>query len=395
MTSAATAQIGIPAATLVTCLGRGRAAHLAAMSAGRSGLEPLEDPLVPFDAYVGRVSGLEGDPPPAAHAAYDNRATRIVMAALGSDGFGDAIAGARARWGARRIGIVVGTSTSGVERLETCYRQRDADGRLPVSYSLRHHNDHQAVAAFLQAHLALEGPSYSISTACSSSAKALLDATQLIEAEICDAVLVAGIDSLCMTSLAGFEALELISRTPCRPCDAARDGISIGEGAGLMLIERGYDGGARMLGSGESSDGVNMSTPPVDGRGAQAAMRAALADAGIEADAVGFVNLHGTATPANDSAECTAVLDCFGAEMPVASFKGAIGHTLGAAGAVEIVLCLIALEARTAFPNAGLEILDPAIGCNVMRRSAPLGRPRIMTNAFGFGGNNSSILLGE
>ncbi|MEM0923288.1 MAG: beta-ketoacyl synthase N-terminal-like domain-containing protein, partial [Pseudomonadota bacterium] len=274
--------IRITALCLASCLGRGRAAHLQALVEGRSGLTPCDWGDLPFDCHIGRVQGLEEDAFPEAHAAYDNRATRLALAALRQDGFLDALGRWRAAQGAGRIGLVIGTSTSGVERLESAYRARPETEPLPAEYSLRHHNDHHAVTAFLHGFLQISGPGHTVSTACSSSAKALIDAVHLIEAGLCDAVVAGGVDSLCLTSLAGFEALELVSRAPCRPCDVSRDGLSIGEGAAFLLIER-ASAGPRLAGYGETSDGTNMSTPPEDGRGAAEAMRQALARAGLGA----------------------------------------------------------------------------------------------------------------
>ena len=308
-------RIRITAHTLATCLGHGRATHAQAMVAGRSGLARNDYPDLPFDCFIGRVSEIEDIEFPGEMAAYDNRATRLSLAALNADGFYDAVAAMRDLWGSARCGVVLGTSTSGVEKLESVYRARDGQAPLDESYSMRHHSDHQAVAAFLQEHLQLTGPSYTISTACSSSSKALVDAVQLIEAGFCDAVLAGGVDSLCLTSLNGFEAMQLISRTACRPCDEARDGVSIGEGAAFMIVERDANTGVRLSGSGETSDGFSMSTPPADGAGAAAAMRAALASAGLEPNQIDYVNLHGTATLTNDSAEGAAVAAVLGTSV--------------------------------------------------------------------------------
>ncbi|MEM7505724.1 MAG: beta-ketoacyl-ACP synthase [Pseudomonadota bacterium] len=386
------ADIRITATSLVSCLGAGRAAHLGAMIDGRSGLAPCDYGDLAFSCHIGRVAGLEDLTFPVTHTAFDNRATRLALAGLEVDGFADAVQTMRARWGAARCGVVLGTSTSGVELLEQAYRSRPADQPLPSGYSLRHHNDHQAVTAFLQDLLGLEGPSYTISTACSSSAKAIVDAVQLVRAGVCDAVLAGGVDSLCLTSLNGFEALQLVSRQPCRPCDAARDGLSIGEGAAFLIVERAEDG-ASLAGMGESSDGINMSTPPEDGAGAAQAMRAALADAGLQPSDIGYVNLHGTATPINDTAEAAAVSAVMGDEVPVSSLKGAIGHTLGAAGALEAVMCLHAMEEGIVPGNIGLETLDPQIQCRILARMEHAPIRHAITNAFGFGGNNCALLL--
>jgi 3-oxoacyl-[acyl-carrier-protein] synthase-1 len=287
---------------------------------------------------------------------------------------------------------VLGTSTSGIERLERVYRARTGDGPLAADYLMRHHSDHHAVTACLIEHLDIAGPSYTVSTACSSSAKAVVDATQLIRLGLCDAVLAGGVDSLCMTSLYGFEALELVSRRPCRPFDAERDGLSIGEGAGFLLLERDAEG-PHLLGYGETSDAVSMSTPPPDGAGAAAAMRAALASAGVPPERVGFLKLHGTATPANDSAESAAAAAVLPA-APAASFKGLIGHTLGAAGAVEAVMCLDAMEAGILPGSAGLAAPDPALPGRIQARAVPAEYDVALCNAFGFGGSNCALVLG-
>lgn len=379
--------------TLVTCLGHGARVHLDAMSNGISGLSPCSVPALPFKCFVGRVAGMEELPFPDSVSDFDNRANRLAFAALEADGFRMAAEKVRERWGAGRCGVIVGTSTSGVAKLEEVYRNREAGAPLSADYVMKHHDNHQAVAAFLQKVLGFSGPSYTISTACSSSAKALVDAVQLVQAGFCDAVLVGGVDSLCLISLSGFEAMQLIDRGPCRPCDANRRGLSIGEGAAFMIVERDTNSGVRLSGYGESSDGVSMSTPPEDGAGAAAAMHTALERAGLRAEQIGYVNLHGTATPNNDAAECTAVSAVLGNEVPVSSLKGAVGHTLGAAGAIETVMCLIAQENGIVPGCAGLETPDPTIACNVVARSREGALSNVMTNAFGFGGNNCVLVL--
>ncbi len=385
--------IRITAIALASCLGRGRAVHAEALREGRSGLAPCTYPDLPFDCFAGAVPGLEDEQLPEHLIDWDNRANRISLAALRSDGFESALSSACARHGADRVGLVVGTSTSGVERLESLWRAREGDAPLPESYEVRRHNDHHGTALFAQAALGLEGPGWTISTACSSSAKALIDAVQLVESGLCDAAVAGGVDSLCLISLNGFEALQLVSREPSRPCDADRDGLSIGEGAAFLLVERGATSGVRLSGYGESSDAVSMSTPPEDGAGAAVAMRAALARAGLAPEDIGYVNLHGTATPSNDAAECAAVSAAVGNAVPASSLKGMIGHTLGAAGALEAALCVIALEEGIVPGNVGLTRLDPRIACNVPAASASAPIRHAMSNAFGFGGNNCALVL--
>lgn len=385
--------VAITARAAVTCVGRGRDAHVDAMRDMRSGLAPCDFAEIDVACFIGRVDGVEAVRLCGPLGAWDNRATRLALMALGTDGLVDALRRAVSRWGAGRVGLVLGTSTSGIERLERVYRSRTGDGPLAADYSMRHHSDHHAVTACLIEHLGVEGPSYTISTACSSSAKAVVDAAQMIRLGLCDAVLAGGVDSLCMTSVYGFESLELVSRRPCRPLDAHRDGLSVGEGAGFLLLER-PGAGPHLLGYGETSDAVSMSTPPPDGAGAAAAMRTALDCAAIAPDRVGFLKLHGTATPTNDRAEAAAAAAVFPRPVPAASFKGLIGHTLGAAGAVEAVMCLDALEAGILPGSAGLRSYDPALPGGVVERTVAARYDVAVCNAFGFGGSNCTLVFG-
>lgn len=384
--------IGITARAAVTCVGAGQAAHVSAMRTLASGLAPCDFPGVSVPCYLGRVAGLEDLDFPAPLAEWDNRASRLALAGTLADEFQDAVAAAKSKWGATRLGLVLGTSTSGIERLEDVYRSWSGEGPLERSYSMRHHNDHQAVTSFTAAFLGAEGPAYTISTACSSSAKAIIDAAQMIELGLCDAVIAGGVDSLCLTSVYGFEALELVSREPCRPFDAERDGLSIGEGAGFILLERGADG-PRVAGFGETSDAVNMSTPPDDGAGAAAAIKLALSRAGVAPGEIGFLKMHGTATPANDSAETAAVNGIFPDTVPAASLKGLVGHTLGAAGIVEAVLALDAMDAGIVPGSAGLGTQACDIGRPIPRATTEAHYTHTLCNAFGFGGSNCALVL--
>ncbi|MCI4662258.1 MAG: beta-ketoacyl-ACP synthase [Neomegalonema sp.] len=380
---------------MTSALGTGRAAHLAALRACSSGLTRRGFPDLPFDCPVGEVAGLDHLAFPAHLAEFDNRANRLTLAALQSDGFEARARDVIARCGAERVGTVVGTSTAGVEKLEQVYRALPEGAAMPPDFDMRYHNSHHAVGDFLSQYFAITGPSYTVSTACSSSAKALIDAAQLIEAGFCDAVIVGGVDSLCLTSLNGFEALQLVSRQPCRPCDAARDGLTIGEAAALILVERSEGAGARLSGYGESSDGEHMSTPPKDGAGARAAMLAALKMAGLGPAQIDYINMHGTATPLNDAAECAAIQAVFGGAVPASSLKGAFGHTLGAAGALEAALCLLAMEENLVPGTIGLKTVDADCACAFAGPSRPAPLRHVMSNAFGFGGNNSAIILSQ
>lgn len=387
--------IGITSSTIVTCLGRGRAAHVKALQEGRSGLSENHHLDLPFSCFLGEVAELDTLVFPKDHAAYDNRATRLALAALKSDGFEKTARACIGKFGAARCGIILGTSTAGVEKLEQVYRARDLDAPMPDSYSMRHHDSQQAVTAFLQSYLGFQGPSYTISTACSSSAKALIDAYQLVEAGLCDVVLAGGVDSLCLTSVNGFESLELMSRKPCRPNDISRDGLSIGEAAAFMLVQRDSAGCIKMTGYGESSDGTSMSTPPEDGAGARSAIEQALARANLTPEDIDYINLHGTATIVNDATEARAVTAAVGPDVPAASMKGAIGHTLGAAGAAEVVLCIYAMQDGIMPGNTGLKTLDPKALRNITSHSRSSTLQHVLSNSFGFGGSNCALVLSK
>ncbi len=233
-------------------------------------------------------------------ARFACRNNRLAELALSTDGFAGAVAAARARHGAERIAVILGTSTSGIEETERAYRRRDAAGRLPADFDYDATHDLYALPRFVRARLGLRGPAMVISTACTSGARAWMDAAAVIASGLADAAVVGGVDTLCRMTLHGFAALELLARDgPTRPCAADRSGISIGEAAGFALLERpapGSAGGLALLGAGASSDGHHMSSPHPEGLGAIAAMRAALDSAGLQPSEIGYVNLHGTVT---------------------------------------------------------------------------------------------------
>ena len=247
--------------------------------------------------------------------------------------------------------------------------------------------------------LGVRGPAFAISTACSSSAKAFAAADRLIAAGLADAAVVGGVDSLCLTTLYGFASLELTSPEPCRPGDAARQGLSIGEAAAFALLEPGDATNAAVVlsGWGEASDAHHMSAPHPEGRGSRAAMQGALARAGLAPGDIDYINLHGTATPANDVAEGLAVSGVFGtalgAGVPCSSTKGITGHTLGAAGALEAVVCALALEHGLLPPSVGTRTPDPAIPVDLIMLPRTASLRHVLSNSFGFGGSNASLLL--
>ena len=389
--------------TATSCIGRGIQATLDSIRAQCSGLVRCAFETVTLETYIGEVPGVDEVRLPATLHRFDCRNNRLAYLGILQDGFVDAVAACVGRWGSRRVGLFLGTSTSGMLETELAYRRRDtATGALPADFDYAGSHNSYSLAAFLRPILGLDGPSAVVSSACSSSAKAFGSARRMIAAGVIDAAVVGGVDSLCLTTLYGFHSLQLVSRTPCRPFDVARDGISIGEAAAFALIERAPQTLAAddilLLGVGESSDAYHMSTPHPEGRGAQAAMLQALDDAGLAASDIDYINMHGTGTPNNDSAEAKAVATVFAArEQPVAasSTKGATGHTLGAAGALEAVICALALRHGLLPGSANTRQVDAVPGFQYLCASRDQAIARALSNSFGFGGSNCALVLGR
>jgi 3-oxoacyl-[acyl-carrier-protein] synthase I len=384
--------------SVVSSIGAGLAATLASLRTGASGLRPCAFETVDLPTYVGEVAGLDDARLPAAFAAFDCRNNRLAEMVLGQDGFADAVAMAVARHGARRIGLFLGTSTSGILHAELAYRERDpATGRLPAAFDYARTQNTGSLAAYLRQRLGVEGPSFVISCACASTAKVFGSAARMIQAGLCDAAVVGGADSLCLTTLYGFHALALNAPGPCRPFDAARDGISIGEAGGFALLEkpRPDSDGILLLGVGESNDAYHMSSPHPEGVGARIAMQHALAKAGLAPDDIDYINLHGTATRVGDTAEDLAVFSLFGGNTPCSSTKGSTGHTLGAAGVVEAIICALAIRHGILPGSAHTATLDPAFRIRYQTETAPARIDTVQSNSFGFGGSNCSLIFGR
>jgi 3-oxoacyl-[acyl-carrier-protein] synthase I len=382
--------------TLVSALGRGRAATFEALRHGRSGLARRDFETATVGGWIGVADGIDGLAWPDDLAAFDCRNHRLAELGLRADGFADRVRAATARYGAARVGVFLGTSTSGILQTEQAYRRRDpVTGALPTDLQYGQTHNMYSLARYVRLRLALSGPAFVVSTACSSSAKVFASAARMIALDQIDAAVVGGVDSLCLTTLYGFRSLELIADDICRPWDAQRAGLSIGEAAAFALLERDpVDARAWLLGSGESSDGHHMSSPHPEGAGAAAAMRAALAMADLAPRDVDYLNLHGTGTPGNDAAEDHAVGTVFGGDLPCSSTKGFTGHTLGAAGAVEAAISMLALENGLAPANLNLREPDPALGVHVLREPRA-GRLRVVaSNSFGFGGSNACLVFG-
>jgi 3-oxoacyl-[acyl-carrier-protein] synthase-1 len=383
--------------TMTSCVGRGLGPAREALRSAATGLAPCRFETVALDTYVGEISGLDEQRLPAGLERFDCRNNRAAEVGMAQDGFLAAVAAAAERVGRDRIGVFMGTSTAGILQTELAYRRRGAAGELPPDFEYRTTHNTFSIAEYVRARLGLQGPCAAISTACSSSAKAFASAARLIEAGVIDAAVVGGVDTLCLTTLYGFNSLQLLSAEPCRPYDAERVGISIGEAAAFCLLERhGARGDAiHLLGTGESCDAHHMSAPHPEGLGARLAMESALAAAGVKAGAIDYVNLHGTGTPSNDAAEDQAVVGLLGERVPVSSTKGMTGHTLGAAGATEALIAVLALEEGHIPGSPGTRSIDPKLRANyhVAGRAAPLAH--VLSNSFGFGGSNCSLVFGH
>ena len=386
--------------TATSCIGRGVAPTLAALAERRSGLKRCEFETVNIDTHIGEVPGVDAQRLPKALQIFDCRNNRLAELAVQQDGFFDAVQAAAARWGRRRIGVFIGTSTAGIMQTELAYRARDAaSGALPPSFVYGTTHNSFSVADYLRQRCGLEGPAVAVSAACASSAKVFGSARRMIEAGLIDAALVGGTDSLCLTTLYGFHSLQLTSTAPCRPFDSARDGISIGEAAAFALLERvpeTLDGNSVLLyGVGESSDAYHMSAPHPEGLGAKRAMQAALDAASMQPGDIDYINLHGTATPSNDRSESQAVTSIFGPTTPCSSTKGATGHTLGAAGALEAVISALAIQNRLMPGGVHTTRVDPTLTAHYIRENRRASVNRVLSNSFGFGGTNCSLIFGR
>ncbi len=343
--------------------------------------------------WLGKVTA---DLPPVPDELVEHRSrnNQLLLAALAQ--IEQPVHQALAKYGHQRVAVILGTSTSGIAEGEVAVSHYQQTGELPVDY----HYQQQALgdpAQFLAKYLGTEGPAYTLSTACSSSARAIISGQRLIAAGLADVALVGGADSLCRMPINGFNSLESLSHGRCTPFAEGRDGINIGEAAALILLTR-EPADIALLGFGESSDAWHMSAPHPEGEGAERAMRMALQQAGMTPDDVGYINLHGTATPLNDRAEAAVTHRLFGNRVPCSSSKHLTGHTLGAAGATEAALSWLILNQNLPLPaqdfsmvarDASLPEIDLVLA---ERRPA---RPVILSNSFAFGGNNACILIGR
>jgi 3-oxoacyl-[acyl-carrier-protein] synthase-1 len=371
-------------------LGASIAELVDALESGRSGLAPCRLDL-PFTTSTGALP----DALPALPRSLEDHDSRVSrIAHLAYDGVAVAVASAVRRYGRDRVAALVGTSTGGILETERALDHHAVHGSLPAGFHLRRQHAFDGLLEVVAGLAGARGPAWVVSTACSSSAKVLGSARRLLATGMADAVLVCGADSLCETTLRGFGSLQALSEHPCRPFSARRDGISIGEGAAFMLVEREGEGRARLLGVGESSDAHHMSHPHPEGLGAEAAMVEALVQAGVDGAAVDHVNAHGTATVANDVIEAAAIQRVFGQGISVASTKGYTGHLLGAAGLTEAVFAVLAIEHGVVPASLGAGPVDPAVHLDIVLAPRRQRVRCVMSNSFAFGGSNAALLFG-
>jgi len=382
--------------TLVSALGRGAKAQLKALRANASGLR-MRLLAGGLPVALGEVCGLEDVIIPAHLSRYDCRNNRIAALALETDGLAEAVAQCVRSFGADRIGLVVGTSTSGIAQTEAAYRDSEfgQTGALRGDFPYRETHNVFSCADFTRRYLGLKGPAFVISTACSSSAKAFGTAARLLRSGSCRAVVVGGVDSLCDTTLYGFQSLGLLAKKGPKPFSADRDGIGIGEAAGFAIVMAAEDAqtGLYVAGIGDSADAYHMTAPHPEALGARAAMGGALTQAGWTASQLDYIHLHGTGTIHNDAVEDLAIrqLDC--AAIPASSTKGAIGHTLGAAGICGVVLTAECMRGEWIAGTTSTEARDPLLGCNLVLSGRPGRINRALINTFGFGGSNCCLAL--
>ena len=383
---------------IVCTLGAGKRATAKALFFGESGAILTENATSDGTALPFAPVRVALPVPPESLFPYTSRNLALALKAL--EEIDHAICSALERFGPERIAVVMGSSTSGIQEGEDAVAILMQEGALPAGYDFRA-QEIGSVAESIAVHYGLQAPAITISTACSSSAKALVTGRRLLNQNLADAVIAGGCDSRCGLTLNGFHALSALSQSACQPFSANRDGTMIGEGAAIFLMSR-EQGPVVLLGAGESADAHNMTAPEPEGRGAAEAMRAAIADAGLQPADIDYVNLHGTATALNDAMESRALRDICGSAIPSSSSKPQVGHTLGAAGAIEAGFCWLTLAENPESllpPHVWDGVADPEAELTGLvqpgEHLGSTGPARLMSNSYAFGGNNISLILGD
>jgi len=375
--------------SMLSALGMGRQQHLDALKNGKTGLGPSPIPL-DFDTATGAVR-VDLPELPTHMEAWSTRLARMAAALLAE--IDEPLRRAREKWRPERIAILLGTSTAGAETTEVAYKDYVEGGKFPRDYDFQRQHTFGAVLTVVRELTGCTGPSWMASTACTSSGKTFATAQRMIEADIIDAAIVGGLDTLCTMTLQGFNSLQALDRVACRPFRKTRSGISIGEGGAFALVERKGDARVLIEGIGETSDAYHISAPHPEGLGAQAAMRDALAAAGKKPENIDHVNAHGTGTTLNDTAEANAIKLVLGTDVPCVSTKAYTGHTLGAAAALEMAFSSCAIEEGFLPPAIGDGEIDPKIDVCIPTELTTGTFNRVLSNSFAFGGNNVSLLV--
>lgn len=390
-----TTPVAITAAALANCQGSTNEEALDGAFSGREAFVAAEAfCALPFATVLGVLPGVESQAPWEL-ACTPTRVARCAWASARQ--LAPAAGRAVARWGADRVAYLFASSTGGLEESERMLAPRP---ELALSSSTYHYADHvvDAPSAALAAALGVCGPRFALSTACSSSLKAVALAMRLIEAGLCDAAVVGGADSLCRTTIFGFHSLGLLAPTATRPFSRERAGLTLGEGSAYVLLERAPEGGAEaalafVTGHGEASDSYHHTSPHPEGRSAAACMRQALAGAALGPDAIDCVSAHGTGTKANDASEAAAIREVFARAVPVTASKSLTGHTLGSAGLTSLVLAVESLRRQRLSPSARVSPVDEALGLAMVEQPTAAPLRHLMVNAFGFGGSNASAVI--
>ena len=376
-----------------TAAGIDTSALRSALESQRSGLRPNDFPHSPLETWIGRIPDIDDiDLGP-----WQSRNNALAFLALEQGSIKSSIERMIKSFSASRVGIVMGSSTSSIDRTELAYTQLTQAGQLRADFRQPLvHNPH-APSLFVSHYTGITGPSLTINTACSSSAKVFATGARWLTSGIVDAVLVGGVDTLCLSVLHGFDSLQLVSANPCKPFDRDRDGINLGEAAGYAVLMRPEEAETDLdiclSGYGESSDAYHMSHPHPEGAGARLSMQQALSRASLKPEAIDYINLHGTSSLANDSIEGQLIESLFPPSTQCSSTKAWMGHTLGAAGIVEGLIAADALQTGLIPGSMNLDNLDEHMNFSITANNINRSLQHVMSNSFGFGGNNCTLLF--
>ena len=384
-----------------TAAGKNMASLRTAIVNQHSGLRANNFPGCDLDTWIGYIPEVdEVDLGP-----WQSRNNALAALGLQQGNIMATIKQLMTRYSASRIGIAIGSSTASIDRTEKAYANLDKDGRLKTEYRQANiHNPH-APSLFIAHYTGITGPAITINTACSSSAKVFATASRWLQCGIVDAVLVGGVDSLCLSVLYGFDSLQLLSPQACRPFDKDRDGINLGEGSGYAILAHSDintdskididNTGICLSGYGESSDAYHMSHPHPEGLGARYAIEQALSQAKLIPSQIDYINLHGTASRANDLIEGKLIANIFAKQTPCSSTKGLMGHTLGAAGITEALITIDAMRHDVIPASKNLAQLDKQLDISISPTNLHRELNHAMSNSFGFGGNNCCLIFSQ